>query len=63
MKEVEIARVNWVICPKCQYRYHLGPQLLRAEGAPSICPKCRLEFDPKPHLEPKYDELTAADLI
>lgn len=59
----EIDRVNYVICPKCGNRYHVGPQLLRAEGAPSICPKCRFEFDPRPHVQPKLNEVTAADLV
>ncbi len=48
-------RVNWVICPNCNYRYYVGEQLLLAEGTPAKCPKCRHEFDPRANLEPKFD--------
>lgn len=63
MKEIEITRVNWISCPKCKYRYHVGPQLLRAAEPQSICPKCRFEFDPTPYVEPRHDEVSAADLV
>ena len=46
-----MARVNWVICPKCQFRYYIGPQLLAVEGMHTLCPRCHHEFDPKTHLE------------
>ena len=59
----EMARVNWVICPKCQFRYYVGPQLLLVEGIPSICPKCRHEFDPKNHLEPRLTEVNVAEIL
>ena len=57
----EIGKVNWVICPKCQFRYYIGPQLLLAEGIPTICPKCRHEFDPKPYLESKVTGVRVPD--
>ncbi len=57
----EMARVNWVNCPKCQFRYYVGPQLLLVEGLPSICPKCRHEFDPKKHLEATLTGLNVSD--
>ena len=50
----EYSKVHWVICPKCKYNYYLGEQLLRS-SEPAICPKCRLEFDPKKNLKPKFD--------
>ncbi len=59
----EISRVNWVACPKCKFRYYVGPQLLLVEGIPAICPKCRHEFDPKPHLEPKFTGVTVTDKL
>jgi len=49
---MEIHDVNWVICPECEYRYYVGRQLL-LENIPAICPKCRIEFDPRPQLEAK----------
>ena len=49
-----VYKINWVVCPQCKYRYYVGQQLLE-KGIPAICPKCRLEFDPVPHLEsPKF---------
>ena len=57
----EIHRVNWVACPKCKYRYYVGPQLLLVEGIPAVCPKCHHEFDVKNHLEPKLTGVTVAD--
>ena len=48
----DIHEVNWVVCPKCKFRYYVSHQLL-VEDIPAICPKCHLEFDPKPHLEAK----------
>ena len=57
MSEVnKIARVNWVKCPTCKYRFYIGPQFFMVEGALAICPKCRHEFDPKRYLEAIYRE-------
>ncbi len=58
----EINRVNWVICPKCKFRYYVGAPLLMVEGIPTHCPKCHHEFDPRPHLEPKFTAVTAKEL-
>ena len=58
-----MVRVNWVICPKCKFRYYIGPQLLAVEGMHTICPKCHSEFDPKKHLEPRVTEVSAADKL
>jgi predicted Zn finger-like uncharacterized protein len=55
--------VNWVKCPKCQFRYYVGPQLLAVEGMHTLCPKCHHEFDPKTHLEKSIDEVSAADKL
>ena len=57
----EIDKVNWVICPKCKFRYYVGPQLLVVEGALSTCPKCHHDFDAKDHLEKKFSGVTASD--
>jgi len=57
----EVNRINWVICPSCQYRYYIGSQLLLVDGVPAICPKCRTEFEPKANLEPLFTEVTIAD--
>lgn len=56
----QIARVNWIICPKCKFRYYVGPQLLLVEGIPTVCPKCHHEFDPHKHLESRLTEVTVA---
>ncbi len=45
-----IPRVNWVVCPKCKFKYYLSAPMLAVEGVPAICPKCRNEFEPRPHL-------------
>ena len=58
-----MARVNWVICPKCQFRYYIGPQLLAVEGMHTLCPRCHHEFDPKTHLEKHITEVSAADKL
>ena len=57
----EMNRVNWVICPKCKFRYYIGPQLLLVEGIPAVCPKCHHEFDPKLHLESRRTVVTVTD--
>ncbi len=57
----KVGRVNWVKCPKCNYRYYVGPQLLLVEDALAICPKCRHEFDPKLHLESKLTGVAASE--
>ena len=54
----EICKVNWVICPKCGWRYYIGPNLLLRKGIPAICPQCRVEFDPEENLESKKQEAT-----
>jgi len=46
----KIHKINWVQCPKCKYRYYIGRPLLE-KGIPTLCPRCRFEFDPVPHLE------------
>lgn len=52
--EVGIGRVNWVICPRCKWRFYLGAPLFQVGGKiPAACPKCHLDFDPRPNLEPK----------
>ncbi len=57
----EIGKVNWVVCPKCQYRFYCGPPIFHVKGVQSICPKCHHEFDPHDALEPRFTERTAAD--
>ena len=57
----EIHRVNWVSCPKCKFRYYVGPQFLLVDGIPAICPQCRHEFDARKNLEPKLTGVTVAD--
>ena len=57
----QIHRVNWVICPKCSYRYYVGPQLLLVEDALAACPKCSHEFDPKKHLTSKMGSVAAGE--
>ena len=57
----EIGKVNWVVCPKCQYRFYCGPTIFYVEGIPAICPKCRTEFDAYAALEPRFTGKTAAD--
>jgi len=55
---IKTARVNWVICPNCKFRYYVGPQLLLVKEIPAVCPKCHQEFDPKKHLESLLDEVS-----
>jgi len=50
----KLVKANWVVCPKCNYRFYVGASLLMAEGIPAFCPKCREEFDPKSNLEPRF---------
>ena len=57
----ELARVNWVKCPKCGFEYYVGPQLLLIEGVPAICPQCRFEFEAKEHLIPTLTGLNVND--
>ena len=57
----EIGKVNWVVCPKCGYRYYCGPPIFYVEGIPAICPKCRFEFNAWDALEPRWTAKTAAD--
>ena len=63
MAEIKITKVNWVICPKCNYRYYVGASLLVAEGIPAMCPRCHHEFDAKEHLDKKLigGEVTVAN--
>ncbi len=56
----EIPRVNWVTCPKCKYRYYVGPQLIMVEGVLSVCPKCHHEYNVRSQLENKVTEVSAA---
>ncbi|MFC1951497.1 hypothetical protein ACFLYI_00445 [Chloroflexota bacterium] len=51
----EIHRVNWVICPKCKYRYYVEPELL-LEDISAECPKCHTEFDAKGNRESPLTE-------
>ena len=57
----ELHRANWVICPKCKFRYYVGVQLLLIEGIPAICPQCRNEFEAKKHLEPSLKATNVGD--
>ena len=61
--KAEFNRITWVTCPKCKWRYYLGAQVLMVEGHPAICPKCRLEFDPRPHLDPKMTQVQAHEVL
>ncbi len=56
-----MSRVNWVKCPKCSYRYYVGPQLLLVDDALAACPKCSHEFDAKAHLDSKLDSIAAGE--
>lgn len=56
-----INRVNWVKCPKCSYRYYVGPQLLLVDDALAVCPKCSHEFDAKAHLDFKLSGVKAGE--
>jgi hypothetical protein len=58
----KVRRVNWVICPSCTWRYYLGAPILLVSGSYSICPKCRLEFDPRPHLLEPLSEMKVHEL-
>ena len=57
----KIGIVNWVKCPKCNYRYYVGPQMLVVEGVPAVCPKCEHEFDPRLHRESKFSGATVGE--
>ena len=56
-----INRVNWVKCPKCSYRYYVGPQLLMVDEALADCPKCGLEFDAKVNRDFKLSGVKAGE--
>ena len=58
-----MARVNWVICPKCNFRYYIGPQLLEVEGMHTLCPKCNSEFNPGKNIEKSNMEVKVADKL
>lgn len=55
----KLAKVNWVICPECKFRYYVGTSLLLAKGVNAICPKCRAEFDANSNLEPAFNAAIA----
>jgi ssDNA-binding Zn-finger/Zn-ribbon topoisomerase 1 len=50
---VQIYKVNWVRCPKCNFRFYVGPQLLTVKEALAYCPKCHSEFKAEPNLDSK----------
>ena len=56
-----IGKVNWVVCPKCKYRYYCGPPIFYVEEVPAVCPKCFHEFDPWAAMEPRFTAKTIAD--
>ena len=50
----QVGKVNWVVCPKCKYRFYCGPPVFYVEGIPAICPECRHEFNAWEALEPRF---------
>ncbi len=53
------AKVNWVICPQCGYRYYVSTALILATEVKAVCPKCRAEFDAHKHLESRFNAALA----
>ena len=58
----QIGKVNWVKCPKCNYRYYCGPPIFYMEGVPAKCPKCRHEFNAWDTLEPRWSQQTVSEM-
>ncbi len=58
----EEVRVNWVRCPKCDWRYYVGWPLMKGTS-PAICPKCRTEFDARTAVEPVVSGTSSGDPV
>lgn len=42
-----MAKIFWMVCQRCGFRYYIGSEILAMDVPQSICPKCHLEFDPR----------------
>ncbi len=58
----ELSKYNWVACPNCKFRYQIGAALLKVKDVPSICPRCRHEFDPRTQLDQEITAVTVREL-
>ena len=47
-----MAKIYWVTCPKCRFRYYVSKELLDIPGIPTLCPKCHHEYPPEESATP-----------